>query len=54
MKMVQLCTTKYSNYANNYNNCAKEEIEGCEGCEWYVPEKILKMLEYFEKHGFPE
>ena len=32
----------------------KEEIEGCEGCEWYVPEKILKMFEYFEEHGFPE
>jgi hypothetical protein len=52
VKMIQLCTTKYSRYINNYNNCQREAIEGCEGCEWYVSETILNMFEFFEKNGF--
>jgi hypothetical protein len=51
-KMIQLCTTKYSGYANEFDNCQREAIQGCEGCEWYVSETILNMFKLFEKKGF--
>lgn len=51
-KMVKLCTTKYTNYHNNYDNCIREELEGCEGCRYYVNQIILKLFEKYEREGF--
>ena len=54
MVKVRLCTTKYSQYHNNYDNCMQEAVDGCQGCPWYVDEAILRMFKYFEKNGFEE
>ena len=47
--MVTICRTEYSDYANNYDNCTKDEIEGCEGCAWYVHKKVLQKFEEMTK-----
>ncbi len=48
-EMVRLCTTEFSNFANDYDNCQKEQIEGCEGCRWYVHKDILLKLSEAER-----